>query len=406
MTTTPGGLRLPDRARGSDLQARWSLDPEFAFLNHGSFGAAPVEVLEAQSKLRAQLEREPLRFFVDEYRPLLEAARRDLAAFLRADSSRLAWVPNATTGVNAVLQSFPFRQGDELLTTNHEYNACRNALNAIAEKHGCHVVVVELPYPIDSRETAIEIVSSAVTAKTRLALIDHITSPTALVLPLDRLVPLLEDRGVKVLVDGAHAPGMIPLKLDSLGASFYAGNCHKWLCSPKGAGFVYVRDPESGVRPVVISHGANEPPSEQSRFHQEFDWAGTADPTPWLSVPAALQTMEEMVPGGWEEVRTRNRELALRARDMLASRIGTTLPCPDSMIGSMAAIPLPDGQPNGRRSSWDEDPLQKRLFREWAIEVPIIAWPSSPHRLIRVSAQLYNRIEQYEYLAEALEALL
>ncbi|MCP4898941.1 MAG: aminotransferase class V-fold PLP-dependent enzyme [bacterium] len=399
-------FRLPKRAEASKLAVAWRLDPEVAFLNHGSFGAAPIAVLDAQSELRSRLENEPLRFFVDEYQPLLDNARQALADFLGTTSQHLAFVTNATTGVNTVLRSLVFEPGDELLTTDHEYNACRNALNAAADNSGARVVVARIPFPIDSPEEAIEAILNAVTSKTRLLLVDHITSQTALVLPLKRIVSDLEARGVRVLVDGAHATGMTHFNLDTLGASFYTGNCHKWLCAPKGAGFLYARDPHESLRPLVISHGANEPPSARSRFHQEFDWVGTSDPTPWLCVPKAIEAVPALIAGGWSEVMTQNRHMALEARRILADALQTTLPCPDEMIGSMAAIPLPDEPAPDTRSSWEESPLQRALFQERAIEVPIIGWPTSPKRWVRVSAQLYNRTEQFEYLAEALVELL
>lgn len=268
----------------------WSLDPTVTFLNHGSFGACPIAILEKQQVLRSKLEAEPLQFFGVELEDLLDTARQALANFVGAEVASLAFVPNATTGVNTVLRSLclpisgftPLQAGDELLTTNHEYNASRNALNFVAQCVGATVVVAEVPFPIDSSEQAISAILDKVSAKTRLVLLDHITSQTSLVFPLKPLINELNQRNIDVLVDGAHAPGMIPLNLAELGVAYYTGNCHKWLCSPKGAAFLYVReDKQFMIRPLVISHGANSPRPDRSRFHLEFDWTGTTDPTPY-----------------------------------------------------------------------------------------------------------------------------
>ena len=390
-----------------DLRQHWGLDPEITFLNHGSFGACPLAVLEHQRQLRERMERQPVQFLARELEPLLDQARSELASFLGAAAEDLAWLSNATTGVNAVLQSLAFGPGDELLTTDHEYNACRNALEHVAGRSGATVVVAPVPFPLGSPDEVVDAVLSRVTARTRLALIDHVTSPTGLVLPIERLVRELAGRGVETLVDGAHAPGMLELSLDELGAAYFTGNCHKWLCAPKGAAFLHVRrDRRNRVRPLVISHGANSPRRDRSRYHLEFDWTGTDDPTAWLSVPAAIRFMGGLVEGGWPELRRRNRRLALQARDELCRALGVEPGCPDEMVGSMAALPLPPGAPGSTTSALYTDELQSALLRRFQIEVPIIPWPAPPARLVRISAQVYNRPDQYRRLAAALVELL
>ena len=302
----------------SSVQKFWSLDPDITFLNHGAFGACPLPVLEAQQRLRQQLERQPLRFFMREFEELLDAARSQLAAFVGADVDELAFVPNATTGVNAVLRSLPFNSSDEILTTNHEYNACRNALDFIASRTGAQIVVATVPFPLDSPNRVVEVLMERVSPKTRLVLLAHITSQTGLLLPLQQLVRELALRGVDTLVDGAHAPGMVPLNLQEIGATYYTGNCHKWLCAPKGAAFLYVRrDKQPVIRPLTISHGANSRRTDKSRFQLEFDWMGTDDPTAYLCIPEAIRFMGCLLPGGWLELMENNHALAICARQLL-----------------------------------------------------------------------------------------
>ncbi|HEY9903397.1 MAG TPA: aminotransferase class V-fold PLP-dependent enzyme [Candidatus Sericytochromatia bacterium] len=408
----------PFQGEPSNWAKYWSLDPTIAFLNHGSYGACPLPVLEAQQKLRSQLEQQPLRFFMREYEALLDAARSQLAVFVGADADELVFVPNATTGVNAVLRSaysstqersLSFNPGDELLTTNHEYNACRNALDFVASRTGAKVVVATIPFPLKSPTQVIEAVMEQVTPRTRLALLDHVTSKTALIFPIQELVSQLAAQGVDTLVDGAHAPGMVSLNLHEIGATYYTGNCHKWLCAPKGAGFLYVqRDKQSGIRPLTISHGANSYRTDKSRFHLEFDWTGTSDPTAYLCVAEAIQFLNSLLPGAWFELMEKNREKAIAARQLLCDALGVSPPCPAQMLGSMAVVPLPDklslyeqGEPT---REWPR--LQDILFDRFKIEVPVIPWSEPFKQMVRVSAQLYNTPEQYEYLSRALIMLL
>jgi isopenicillin-N epimerase len=384
------------------LAALWPLDPRVVFLNHGSFGACPRAVLDHQSVLRAELEAEPVRFLSRELDDRLDVARATLAAFLGADADDLAFVTNATSGVNAVLRSRVWSAGDELLTTDHVYRACRNALDYVATHSGARVVVAPLPFPLGSPDEVVDAVLAKVTPRTRLALLDHVTSPTGLVLPIERLIAELSRRGVEVLVDGAHAPGMVPLDLNALGATYYSGNCHKWLCAPKGSAFLWTRhDRQPEVRPLTISHGATATYPGRSRFRMEFDWTGTSDPTAWLTVPKAIEYVGSLLPGGWPAVMAHNRTLALQARRLVSETIGSKPPCPESMVGSLAVILLPDGVTEG--IAWRRpDPIQGRLFDGWGIEVPVMSWPAPPQRHVRISAQLYNERAHYVRLAEAL----
>jgi isopenicillin-N epimerase len=391
---------LPPR---SSLAAHFVLSDDIVFLNHGSFGAAPRAVLDAQRSLRDRLEHNPMQFLVRDLEGLLDASRARLAAFVGAAPSELAFVPNATTGVNTVLRSLRFGPGDELVTTNHEYNACKNALDAVAHDSGAKVVVARVPFPLSDPAEVLLAILAVVTPRTRLVLVDHVTSPTGLVFPVEAIAQELSRRGIDVLVDGAHAPGMVPLDLHALGVPFYTANCHKWLCAPKGAAFLYVReDRQKGIRPLTLSHGANSPRTDRSRFLVEFDWTGTSDPTPQLCIGDAIACLEAMVPGGLAEIMTRNRALALEGRAILTKALGVDPPAPESMIGSMAAVPLPDGKATVAPSLYG-DPLQEVLQKTWHVEVPIVPWPAPPRRLVRVSAQVYDTKDEYVYLAEKLD---
>jgi isopenicillin-N epimerase len=386
----------------------WPLDPAITFLNHGSFGSCPLAVLEYQTELRRRLEREPITFLVRELEPLLDEARAAVAAFVGADADDLVLIPNATSGVNAVMRSLDFKPGDELLVTDHEYNACRNVANFVAERTGAQVVAAKVPFPLQSAHEVVAAVLAAVTPRTKLLLIDHVTSQTGMILPVAEIVRRLAEQGIDTLIDGAHAPGMIPLDLQALGAAYYTGNCHKWICAPKGAAFLHVRrDRQQVVRPLVISHGANSPRTDRSRLQIEFGWMGTSDPSAVLSIPKALEYVATMLPGGWPAIMKRNRELALAGREVLCRTLGIPKPCPDELIGTLASLPIPDATSDTpSKSPLYLDPWQDELMSRHRIEVPIIPWPAPPKRLLRISAQLYNSLPQYELLAKGAKQLI
>ncbi len=382
----------------------WPLDPQIVFLNHGSFGSCPRTVLEHQRVLRDRMEARPIQFLARDLEALLDESRAALAPFLGAQTDDMVFVPNATAGINTVLRSMSFQPGDELLVTNHEYNACRNALEYVAERWRAKVVVASVPFPIESGTRAVESILDCVTPRTRLFLIDHVTSQTGLVMPLAQIVRELSARGVETLVDGAHAPGMLPLNLDALGAAYYTGNCHKWLCAPKAAGFLHVRrDLQKSIHPLSISHGHTSQRPDRSKFLIEFAWTGTNDPTPALCVPESLRCIGSMLPGGWPAVMARNHALALAGQKVLCEALQIPLPCPDDCIGSLAAVPIPAARGDAKPGQpFFIDPLQDKLREEFNIEVPVIFWPAHPQRLLRISAQLYNSLPQIELLAKAL----
>lgn len=372
------------------MRQHWSLDPDVVQLNHGSYGAVPTAVRAVQRRWQADFDANPTGFVQDRYRGALDEARRTLGDFVGADTDGLVFVPNATSGVAAVVGSLRLQPDDEIVITDHTYNAVRNIVDVATSMVGGRMITASIRLPDASPDQAAEAVLAAVTERTRLVIVDHITSPTALVLPVKQIVRRLEP-DVPVLIDGAHAPGMLSLAVDELGASFYTGNLHKWVCAPPGAAFLVVADRyRYTIRPPVISHGWNTPDEERSLFHRLFDWTGTFDPSAWLSVPAAIEVMASMHPDGWPGVMAANHALALDARNLLCERLGIEPPAPDEMIGSMAALPV------GPRPG-----MAERLRRQ-GIVVPFPPWPSPDTNLVRVSAQLYNTLDEYERLAQAL----
>jgi isopenicillin-N epimerase len=402
----------------AELARHWLLKPGLTFLNHGSFGACPIPVLQVQAALRERMERDPVHFLATDLDGELDRARQVLGAFLAADPQDVVFVTNATTGVNTVLRSLEatLNAGDEVLATDHEYNATLNAMRFVAQRRGARLVVARIPFPLQSADQVVDAILASASTRTRLAVVSHVTSATALVFPIGRVVAELSDLGIDTLVDAAHAPGMVRLDLRTLGAAYVTGNGHKWLCGPKGAGFLWVRrDRQAQVRPLVISHGANAPASGRSRFQQEADWTGTSDPTAALSLPAAIDFMASLHQDGWPGVMAANHALALSGRDELCATLGIARPAPDDMLGSMAALPIPGDMPpvpHGATSldldeTLPEDPLHDELLARHRIQVPIGAWPPVPsrgpqQRLLRISAQRYNEPDDYRRLATVL----
>ena len=383
------------------LRRHWALDPAASFLNHGSFGACPTAVLAEQSRLRAQMESDPVKFLARDLWRRLDEALAKLGAFIGADAADLAFVTNATAAVNAVLRSLAFNPGDEILITDHAYEACAEAARYVAARSGARLVVAEVPFPVQSKTQVLDAVLKAAGPRVRLAMLDHVTSSTALVWPIKELIEKLRERGIDTLVDGAHAPGLLALDIDSLAPAYYAGNCHKWICAPKGAGFLYVRrDRQEGIAPPSVSHLSAWARKGKSGFRARFDWTGTYDPTAALSVPAAIDFVSSLLPGGWPAVMATNRELASRGRGILCAALGLEAPAPQDMLGAMAALLISGAACDAI------DPLQDALRREENIDVPIFRWGNPPRRVLRISAQLYNIEDEFRRLASALRSRL
>jgi isopenicillin-N epimerase len=386
----------------SELASHWSLESSRLFLNHGSFGACPDFVIAEQRKWQDLMEQEPVQFFEELMPDLLLKSRKALGAFLSCPADDLALVSNATSGVNTVLRSLHFEEGDEILVPNHAYQACRNSIDFVAQRWGAKVVEVAIPFPIEGPQIVIDLMKSACTPLTKLVMIDTVTSPTGLRMPFEELTAHFEENGVEVLLDAAHGIGMIPLNLEKLGASYVTSNCHKWLCAPKGSAFLYVRkDKQSKIQPLTISHGHTFPLGDTTRFRHEFDWTGTQDISGWCALPAVIEGMAKLVEGGWETIMEHNHDLAIQGRNILCERLGIQPPCPDEMIACISTIQLP-GELVTPELMHEPDPLHQILSETYNIQVPVWSWPSPAGRYLRISAQLYNSIEQYEQLADAL----
>lgn len=373
----------------------WLLEEGMAFLNHGAFGATPRSVLAEQARIRAAMERQPLRFFVDEAPGATRAAAASIARYVGAHANDVALCENTTSGVNAVLQSFPFEPGDRVLSSNHLYPAVAKTLEYVCRRQGATLDLAQVPCPVGSPSDVVRAFEEAITSRTRLLVVDHVTSMTALIFPVEELVALARSRGIPILIDGAHAPGMLPLDLPALGATWYVGNCHKWLCAPKGAALLWAHpdDPLArGIHPPVISHSFGEP------FPSEFDWVGTRDISSWLAIPAALAFRAWL---GDSAVRDWNHRLAMHGGAAVASSTGAVPTGPESMIGSMVSLQVP-GFLGANPALGDR--LRSAL---WAGERIEVACPVLDGRLyVRVSGQVYNEESATERLAAALPRYL
>lgn len=378
------------------MRNQFLLDPELTFLNHGSFGACPREVLDAQRSWQLEMERNPVAFLGRRSADLLFQARTALGQALGGQADELVFVPNSTTGVNVVAQSFALQPGDEILTTNLEYGACDAAWQRVCAQSGAQYRRVDVPLPFD-REAVAKLLMSAVSNRTKLIYFSHITSTTALILPAAEICAAARERGIATFIDGAHAPGQIPLDLDAIAADFYVGNCHKWLCAPKGSAFLHARtEHHSMLDATVISwgyaqgtggHSGFDAYLGKSLFERRMQWQGTRDISAWLTVPAALDFQAKH---DWPQVQVRCHELAKLALDVLTKRFGTHPLARDDDWAQMVAIPV---------APQDPDLLRQRLYEESQIEVPVTSHGNKV--FVRVSVQGYNTLEDIERLLAA-----
>ena len=370
---------------GAAVRGQFALAEGFATVNHGAYGATPRSVLAAQDEWRARMEAQPSRFFNGTILPALRSAASALGEVLGARGEDIGFVGNATEGVNAVLRSLVFAPGDEIVVLSHVYGAVRNTVRHVCSVSGARMVEVPVAFPRPDDADVLAGLAGAISPRTKLAVLDHITSSTALLLPIGEMIALCHARGVPVLVDGAHAPGQVPLDLGALDADWYVGNCHKWLFAPKGCGFLWARaDRQAGIHPAVISHGYGQ------GFTAEFDWTGTRDPSAWLAVPAALAAHARL---GGAGLMARNVALAAAAGAGLAARWGTETGAGNRAAAAMAMVRLPGGD--------DAAGLRARLLAA-GTDVPIMA--HGGRLWLRLSAQAYNEGADFERMGDLVEA--
>lgn len=377
------------------LRDLFLLEPDLVYLNHGAFGACPRPVFEAYQAWQLELERNPVGFLGRRFRPLMAEAREALARFVGARPEDVVYVPNATTGLNIVARSLPLEPGDEVLSTDQEYGALDRTWRFVCARRGARYVRRELPLPASEPDEIVEALWEGVGPRTRVLFLSHITSTTAVILPVARLVERAREAGILTVVDGAHAPGQIELDLEGMGVDFYVGNCHKWMMTPKGAAFLYARrEVQPLLQPLVVSWGWEPEVPGPSRFIDEQEYQGTRDIAAYLSVPAAIAFMAEH---RWDEVRKRCHELVRYARRRITALTGLAPLTPDDPMwfAQMAAFPLPP---------CDGETLERRLAEEWRVEVPVR--PHAGVQLLRVSVQGYNTRQDVDTLVEGLASLL
>ena len=390
----------------SPLIDHWSLDQNVCFLNHGSFGATPKKIIQYQHELVKELESQPVRFLVRKSEESWVHSRSRVAAFLGAKPENLVFVRNTTSGVNTVLNSLALGKNDEVIITNHTYGACENTLNQHSIEKGFLIKKVIIDYPNFSEEQFQTALKVAVTQNTKLVLIDHVTSASAIIFPIQEVVDFFESKGVEVLVDGAHSPGMIDLNLENIGASYYVGNFHKWICAPKGSAFLYVRnDKQNKIKPLIKSH-AYKPNTLDDLWARGFFWQGTEDYSAYFSTPFSLDYFNSLLPDYWGKTKERNRQLLLKGKKILEDGLHSSAVLADHLLGFMANIYL--GEFDFPTSNFNQpNELQNHLFNVYKIEVPIINFPIGSKKMwVRISAFLYNDISQYYYLAESLKESL
>src|SRR5258708_4918783 len=383
---------------GRSMLQHWLLDPEITYLNHGTVGAPPRRVLQAQQALRDEMERQPSRFVLRElhgHQPMpwrRESRLRDpsgrIAPCVGARPEDLVFVPNVTTGLNAVLRSVPLGPGDEVVITDLGYGAVALAAGVVTREQGATLRIAEMPYPLRDAGDVVAAIARALSSHTKLVVVDHVTAQSALVLPVAAIVAECHARGVPLLVDGAHAPGSLALDIPATGADWYAANLHKWAHAPRACGILWARpEHQASLRHPIVSWGSG------LGFHAEFEYQATSDPTNYLAAPEGIAVLREW---GFHEVLTYMHGLAREAARILTEHWGTTLDAPDEMIGAMVTVPLPEG---AGATADEAARLRTALLVEDRIEVQLHAWRG---RLwVRVSAQVYNDRSDIARLADA-----
>ncbi|HPH95511.1 MAG TPA: aminotransferase class V-fold PLP-dependent enzyme [Anaerolineaceae bacterium] len=378
------------------LRDDFLLDPTVTFLNHGSFGATPRPVLDAQRRWQDEMERQPVEFLGRRFYNLLAQSRKNLADYLGTQPNNLVYVTNATTGVNIIAHSLNLGPGDEVLTTDHEYGACDRAWRFYAHRQGFKYTNQTVSLPVTDPLQFVDSFWQGVNSNTRVIYISHITSPTALIFPVDLICARARKAGIMTVVDGAHAPGQIPLSLDALGADFYTGNLHKWLCAPKGSAFLYARpEVQNLIHPLTVSWGWEAETPGPSPFIDYLEWTGTRDISAFLAVPDAIAYQESRQ---WPALRASCHELAAQTQQRITRLTGLAPLHPNDPVwfAQMASSPLPSHV----NAAW----LKEQLYSQFRVEVPIVTWNN--RIFVRYSFQAYNTPDESDTLIRALELLI
>jgi isopenicillin-N epimerase len=379
------------------LRELFQLDPDVVFLNHGSFGATPKEVFAVYQDWQRRLEHQPVKFLGREIQGFLAEARKSLGSYLNADKDDLIFVPNATTGVNIVARSLNLKAGDEVLASDHEYGACNNTWTYLSQRQGFTYKHVAVPLPVKSNEEMLASLWQAVTPKTKVIFLSHLTSPTAVTFPIADICKRAREAGILTVIDGAHAPGQIPLDMQAIDADFYTGNCHKWMCSPKGAGFLYVqRQHQAMIEPLVVSWGWSAKPQETlgSAFLDNYAWHGTQDFSSYLSVPAAIEFQQKY---NWPKVRVQCHELLKECLGKLHDLTGLeSAYASDALYQQLAISPLP--------KIADLNAFKNKLYDDYCVEIPMTEYKDQ--QFVRISVQGYNTKEDISRLVGAVREML
>lgn len=395
---------MSTKPKYSKYISEWNLDQDITFLNHGSFGNTPVKILQKKWNYELLMEKEAIKFFIDLLYPKYIDNKNALSKFINADINDFFLVQNTTTGVNQILKDIPTSPGDIWLTTSQVYNACKNALLYYSELKSCTLKVVNLPFPTNGNEI-LHLIENCIEDRTTLALIDHITSSSGIIFPIKEMIELLHRKNIKVIVDGAHAPGMINVDIQDLNPDFYIGNCHKWMCLPKGVAFTYVKSKfQSHIFPMTISHYNDVNIGQIAEWSDQFFWDGTHDYSSFLCIRDTLEFFDDLIEGGINAVMIKNHELAWNGYKVISEIIGTSITTEEKNIGSMVTIPLGFGKAE-KYDFLGKHSIQKLLFEKYKIEVPVFMIPGNDNLHFRISAQIYNHISQYEYLGQCLKEI-
>ena len=377
----------------SNLKHQFMLDPNVTFLNHGSFGACVKPVYENLLEWQTKMEQEPVKFFDDILFNALKASRRALGNYVGCSPDDLVYFPNPTTAINAVARSLKLKPGEEVLSTNHIYGALNRSWKYICAEKKARFIKVDIPFPIQSKEEFLDCFFNAVTDNTKVIFLSHITSMTAIKFPVEEVIKFAKRKKILTIIDGAHVPGHIPLNIKKLNPDIYTGACHKWMCTPKGISFLYVkRDLQESIHPLVVSWGWESENPSPSKFLDWHEWQGTRDMSAFLTIPTAIKFLNEH---NWQEVSRKCQKLVVQTRNQFLDLLNISPPCPNSWLGQMASIPLPVE---------DADVFKKKLLNSYKIQVPVFQWEGNAY--LRYSIQAYNSKSDLEKLLSAVKELL